>query len=314
MENQTNYYKLGLFVIVGLTLLLAGLVLLGVGRFGQKKIYIETYFDESVQGLSSGSAVHYRGFPIGKVEKIAFVTQYYNFPMDSELYSKYLKYVMVLISINSEELARQDEASLKKMLTSMAKEGARIRLTQQPLTGLSYLDIDFLDPNQYPPMELDWKPDNWYMPSAPSLLSTFTQSAEEAFKQLAQVDIAKLSKDADDMMVAVKTAFQEAQVKEVSRQLQAFLREAEQTGSNLKNMLAAGGASSMATLPETIDRFEKTLVEIQTLLQTRSGDFGRIINNVKHISQNIRDLTDKLKRQPSTIIYSDPPEKSEVLK
>lgn len=314
MEVKTNYFKLGLFVIAGMAFLVIILIALGAGRFTQEKVYFETYFDESVQGLSSGSAVHYRGFPIGKVESIEFVTQHYNLPKDSDLYTKYLKYVMVIVSVNAEQLATHGEKALGVMFDKIVGEGARIRLTQQPLTGISYLDIDFFDATQYPVLEPDWKPDYWYIPSAPSLLSTFTQSAEAAFKQLAHVDIAKLSRHADEMMIAVKESFDSANVSEIIDEAKAFLVEARQTNMQIQNLLGSGDPEVMATLPETIDRFDRTLSNIQMFLKTRSGDFSHIISNIKEVTDNLKDLTQELKQQPSKLLYSKPPKESEVLK
>ena len=76
--HKINYFKIGLFVLAAVVLLVILLIALGAGNFGSKKIYFETYFDESVQGLSSGSTVHFRGFPIGKVERISFLWQEYH--------------------------------------------------------------------------------------------------------------------------------------------------------------------------------------------------------------------------------------------
>lgn len=314
MEIRTNYFKLGLFVLIGLGILLILLVALGAGQFTKDTVYMETYFNESVQGLSSGSMVHYRGFPIGKVERISFVTQEYDIRAGSELYDKYLKYVMVVFAIEKKELADYDEDMMKEMFKTAVKEGARIRLTQQPLTGLSYLDIDFLDPNRYPAMELPWQPEYLYVPSAPSLLSTFTQSAEEAFKQLAKIDIAKITKDADDMLVAVKTAFEDADIKNISDQVKIFLEEIRSTNQDLKQLLATGDERALATLPETIDRFDATLNEVQFFFRTRSGDFSRILDNIKRISTNLSQLSEELKQQPSRLLYSNPPAETEVLK
>ena len=45
---------------------------LGAGNVFKRTVTIETYFDESVQGLDVGSAVKYRGVQIGRVTRIGF--------------------------------------------------------------------------------------------------------------------------------------------------------------------------------------------------------------------------------------------------
>ena len=63
---EANKYKLGIFVLTGIGLLIAGLFLLGLAETFKPKINFITYFDESVQGLEVGAAVKFRGVTIGK--------------------------------------------------------------------------------------------------------------------------------------------------------------------------------------------------------------------------------------------------------
>jgi phospholipid/cholesterol/gamma-HCH transport system substrate-binding protein len=57
MSKKPSYFKIGLFVIAGIFLIFAAVVVLGSGLLHQEKAYFETYFDESVSGLSVGSPV-----------------------------------------------------------------------------------------------------------------------------------------------------------------------------------------------------------------------------------------------------------------
>ena len=63
--------------IVVLVIAVIGVILLGVGTVFEKTSLVETYIDESVQGLDVGSAVKFRGVPIGKVEKISLTSAEY---------------------------------------------------------------------------------------------------------------------------------------------------------------------------------------------------------------------------------------------
>jgi paraquat-inducible protein B len=314
MGLKINYFKLGLFVLSAAALIIITIIGLSAGMFGSQKIYIETYFDESVQGLSSGSAVHYRGFPIGKVERISFVSYDYEFPQKSPEFETYRKYVRVIFSLEDSRIAGKGIEALESMIATLIEQGGRIRLTQQPLTGVSYLGIDFFDPHEYPAMQIGWKPQYMYIPSAPSMLSTFTQSAEAAFKQLATVDIAKISKDADEMMISIRDAFEGANVAQVSNEIQSFFAEIRQTNAELKKIVASADPEKFTTLPETIERFDRTLAKIEIFINTRSNDFGQIVSNIKAISVNVKELSDELKKNPSRLILSRHPAKSEVLK
>ena len=53
MSLKANYFKLGLFVIGAVVAAAALIIIIGSGRAFQTKIPIETYFNESVQGLDT---------------------------------------------------------------------------------------------------------------------------------------------------------------------------------------------------------------------------------------------------------------------
>ena len=72
MRQKANYFKLGLFVIAAIVAGIAVLIIIGTGRWLERRITIETYFKESVQGLDVGSKLKYRGVTIGEVTKISF--------------------------------------------------------------------------------------------------------------------------------------------------------------------------------------------------------------------------------------------------
>ena len=60
-----------------------------------------------------------------------------------------------------------------------------MRLAPQGITGTSYLEIDYVDPPP-PLLPIDWKPDNIYIPSAPSTVTTFVNAAERNHRPAAQ--------------------------------------------------------------------------------------------------------------------------------
>jgi len=77
MSLKANYFKLGLFVIGAIAAGIIVLIIIGSGRWLQKRITIETYFNESVQGLDIGSKLKYRGVAIGEVTRIGFTYNKY---------------------------------------------------------------------------------------------------------------------------------------------------------------------------------------------------------------------------------------------
>src|SRR6188472_2686589 len=92
MSQKANYFKLGLFVIGGIVAGVLVLVIIGSGRWFERKVIIETYFKESVQGLDIGSKLKYRGVTIGEVTRISFT--YTKYQLDRPM-SQRKRYVLV---------------------------------------------------------------------------------------------------------------------------------------------------------------------------------------------------------------------------
>jgi len=73
MSSKANNFKIGLFILIGMIVTVIGIILFGGGKFLREKYTIETYFDQSVQGLDVGAALKLNGVQIGDVSEIHFV-------------------------------------------------------------------------------------------------------------------------------------------------------------------------------------------------------------------------------------------------
>ena len=73
MSRPINYFKLGLFILIGFFFLASTVIILGAGKLFTRTITLETYINESINGLEVGSTVKYRGVKIGAVKRIGFV-------------------------------------------------------------------------------------------------------------------------------------------------------------------------------------------------------------------------------------------------
>ena len=69
-KQNDNYFRLGLFVLAGIGILIALTLVFGAGKFNKKTAIIETYVTGSVTGLEVGAPARYRGVKIGSVIEI----------------------------------------------------------------------------------------------------------------------------------------------------------------------------------------------------------------------------------------------------
>src|SRR4029079_13920980 len=92
MSQKANCFKLGLFVIGAVVAGILVLFIIGTGLFFERRVIIETYFKESVQGLDIGSKLKLRGVTIGEVTRISFT--YTKYQQDLPITQRE-RYVMV---------------------------------------------------------------------------------------------------------------------------------------------------------------------------------------------------------------------------
>ncbi len=361
MSTKPGYFKIGLFVIAAGVLILAAVVVFGSGLFAREKIYFETYFDESISGLSVGSPVELRGVRIGQVEKIAFIHDEYKLSVQTSETPKYEHYVMVLCSVLRENLPAISDEHRVAHLEAMFTRGLRVRLSSNLLTGQACLQADYLDPDRFKVLEIGWKPRHLYVSSAPGEFTTLKESVDKVLFRLQELDIDKLVATVESVLVSLETAITDARIGDISkdvrtlladarkqvndldtrkislaaqrtiasadraladanvpalsRDLQSLIAEVRRTNGNLQKLLTSPKPiSGPSNLPEMVARLNKTLGRIDKLISTETPQIEIILANFKEISDNMKDLTESLKRRPSDLLLSKPPPQSEVFK
>jgi paraquat-inducible protein B len=244
-KTETNYYNIGLFVLVGMVIIILAIIAFGSGKLFQRTVDFETYFDESVHGISLGSAVKYRGMQIGEVKEIAFVSEIYKPSQGVSDVKKSTRYIYVRVRITSPFFTELSNDELRIMLEKNVVEGLRFKLTPQGLTGLTYLELNFIDPNLNPPLAISWQPKYFYIPSSVSTLTQFTESVQEVFNELKNVNFARLFTNMDQLVLSMH---------DFSKHADSFVNRintpAEITVSNLKTM-----SDNLKSLSEQIEHY-----------------------------------------------------------
>lgn len=212
--NASRAVRNGVFVALAAVLAVALLVALGLfGRDRDSKRF-ETYLEESAQGLSQGATVRFRGVPVGKVESLSFAWSKYRTPRTDEG-MRQGRYTRVVFTVRREFLP--DNGDDLAALSRFVSHGLRVFIRNQGITGLRYLDLDVAGTNAATQnLPFSWKPENFYIPAAPSLGKTFQSLLESVGAQLSGVDfrssldhLAALVSNADAAVGAVRLSFEE---------------------------------------------------------------------------------------------------------
>ncbi len=314
MSAKANYFKLGLFMLVGIALILSTVVILSAGIFEEDPVYMETYFDGSVQGLSAGATVNFRGVPIGRIKTISFVTVDYGFKYGTEEFSKYDKLIrVVMVGTHLREgISKKDLQARRKQ---MVADGLRVRLVSQPLTGVAYLQADYLDPEHYPVVKIGWQPKYLYIPSAPSAMSVLMKSAERTFQSIAKVDFKRLGELADDLLVSLNQAIADAKIGKISEEGRDLHKELRVSNNRLQVLLRrTDTAKAEATVEEILANINKVVKRIDLLIKRSGPELEQTVSKVRTLLQDLKELTQDLKQNPSQLFMGAPPARSEVIK
>ena len=79
MTGKGTYFRVGLFVLASMVLIVLGVIAFGVGLSSSRaSITVETYVTSTVQGLEVGSKVRNRGVEVGRVKRISFIDAVYD--------------------------------------------------------------------------------------------------------------------------------------------------------------------------------------------------------------------------------------------
>jgi len=349
--EKASYFKMGLFIIIGTIIAAIGVVALGVGTIFQKKILVETYIDESVQGLDVGSAVKFRGVPVGKVETIS---------LTSAEYPTKRRYVLVRIGLTTKIFqAPLADAGSPSFITEVEK-GLRVRLASQGVTGAAYIEADYQDPARNPPLEIDWQPRYPYVPSTLSRITQLSESLEKILRSAENIDVGRLVGELEKSLLTITKVAEGANLDKLGGQANAFLTEVRDTNRQLKELIGsndvksafkdtaavASGArqiieraqgpvnqmladlpraaeslermvkrldSVSADLPETSAQLRQTIQRLNRLIATQQQGIAATVENLQAISDDMKELTENSRKYPSQVLFGAPPTPSKVM-
>jgi phospholipid/cholesterol/gamma-HCH transport system substrate-binding protein/paraquat-inducible protein B len=337
MRQRAHYVKIGLFVIGATILAVVGIIVLEGGKWFERMTMVETYFNESVQGLEIGAPVRLRGVRMGRVESIRLAREEYNIAFNPEVgLLPYKGVVVVRMSVRLNVAAHFPETDEEMRMRKAVDAGWRFRLASKGITGVLYIESEFVDPERYPPMEIAWTPKTPYIPSAPSTITELGTDLRSITRKLEQVDIEKITKDLDTLLTSVtqvvkdvqaehlgtgasqlladmRGAIQDARrmldnphltktLKDSAMAMEDFRRTAADLTYTAKDMRVA-----MAQLPGLVDRLNKSVHRVDTLLAEKGERVDDLLENLQLVSEDLRNLTKTVEAYPSQVLFGEPP-------
>jgi phospholipid/cholesterol/gamma-HCH transport system substrate-binding protein/paraquat-inducible protein B len=318
MTSEQRYFKIGIFVLGAVAVLTVAIAALGAGSLFAKKYRVETYLDETIEGLDVGSPVKYRGVKIGEVEATDFVAATYN-NKDGR--------IRLILTFHRPPGRMVVQGSTAERVQSLADMGMRVHLASSGLMGDVYLEVELMDPKENPPPAISWTPKFPYLPSAPSTGTQVTNQVMSILHNLQGMRFDQISDKIVTLLDSLDRVVKKldpalADVHDVATEAAGLLKDTrrvvnEDLGPELKDVLSSAADRLPATfekLDGTLDRISATLRRVDRTLAEEGGSMNDALDNLRAATGDLRDLMGQVKRYPSQALFGEAPPKKEVTK
>jgi phospholipid/cholesterol/gamma-HCH transport system substrate-binding protein len=250
MASRANPAVIGGFVLGAIALAVAGLVVVGGGKFFQHRQFWEAYFDESIKGLAIGAPVTFRGVKVGSVTDIRVVV---NKDVAPEKVSSGVLRTPVFFEISADRIADTAGQEIRfdkeaEGIKRLFDFGLRAQLELQSLvTGQLGINLDF---HPGAPMTLTGLSLKYpEFPTIPSTMAALGRSLDD-------LNMNELAQDIRRTVRGIERLVNSPEVKEVFVSANTTLTRVDTLAANADAKIATLGPAlekATAALNETLD-------------------------------------------------------------
>lgn len=317
MLNTRKYFMTGLFVAATLLLLVSTMFFLGLADEFADRIYFATTFSESVQGLTKGSAVKYKGVPIGQVEKISILPE--------------KRIIRVDMSIDPAAFSGMSVKQVEDFFRQAQKNNLCCRLDLAGITGMRYIEMDYIPAEKQRKNALYEinEPGVFYFCSVPGTFNNMINSVAVSLDKIANVNIDQIAGNLDENLKSLNAILTNPAIRNSLDRLEKITGNVENlsnsfaehlTGEDLKKLIDGVNSNldSISKLTAQLNgklsavntrELNSQIVEVLnasklliTELQNDSSDAVNIIRKLNTVLGNLNEFISELKDDPSSLV------------
>ncbi|HTR43130.1 MAG TPA: MlaD family protein [Pseudomonadales bacterium] len=308
MNSKANYIRIGIFVLIAIFLLVAGLLAFGAKSYFATKLTYETAIQGDVTGLSVGSGVLYRGIPIGKVSNIVIAPN---------IYPDSTSDVIVVVFEVDQKIFKKDQTTKEReqLVAHEVGRGLRAMVKLQSITGTSVLFLQYLNPKNYPPLAIDYKPENPYIPSAPSQVTRMLESIDASLQNLQKLDFGSIGSEASNALAQTSILVEQLNrmdLKETVTKANNLLDTLNTTVGNVNTTVAGMKLDQLGgNADDLLVQLKESNRKLQTVMdKLGSAPLSETVDNLNTDLQTLNAVLLELKRYPSGFIFGEPPRRA----
>jgi paraquat-inducible protein B len=321
MGSKANPTVIGAFVVGAVALVVVGVLLFGGGKFFQEKELYVIFFDSSVQGLSVGAPVVFRGVQVGQVAKVEAL-------YDPKKTTIHVKVIVELVpgSVRvAEGVKRVKRGSPQEALELLVQQGLRASLQMQGfVTGLLLVSLDFYPDTPIKRLGLD--PTYPELPTVPTEVERLLDNVRQAMAELGKLPLEALLSEVLGMLKRVNTLLEVPELKQALMSLNDLVTAAQQLLKDIDGQVAPLASSAKETLTTargTLGQAQKSLStltdaatpamkqgeeamgSVASLTRSDSvmlNDLEHTLKAIEEAARSIRILADSLQRNPEALL------------
>ncbi|MDB6126128.1 MAG: Mammalian cell entry related domain protein [Verrucomicrobia bacterium] len=326
MKTKFSPAVIGAFVLGGFALVIIGLLSFGGVSFFSKPQRFVVYFDESIHGLDLGSPVKLRGVRVGRVVDLNI------------RYDKIKNHSVVVVVCEFSKNMVTDmngvllNVSERGQLQGLVDRGLRAQLGVLGLaTGLLFVELDFLDPKEFP-ADLKLTDDKYtVVPALKSAISEFQASVSEILSDIKKVDFAGISVELKALIattrkqldgvdirgvvaqwkqtgVAVEAAATAPEIKQTFANLNAAVTDLRTVLAKLDTQVMPAGKELQDTLAQakvTLETFNAAANDARRFIAAQGGlgdEVTRTLTQLTEAADSVQRLAEFIERNPNALI------------
>ncbi len=281
---------LGAFVTAALLLLVGMVLFFGSASVFSRSTYFILFFDQSVNGLNEGSAVKFRGVPIGSVEQVM---------IRAENQIEGSTAIPVLIRIDRTRLKNDlgvvESAFEPEAIRETISRGLFAQLSLESfITGQLFVELS-VDPKRSPGQQnhLVGESDLIEIPTLSSSLDEITADGAEIISKLSELDFGRLNENINRVLENLAVALGGLDTEAISRSVtdaadtvSGFIRS-EDLVTTLRSTRRA-----IDTLSSTLSSYNLDEGPLAEALETWTGQLTATLSQINQLSAQLNAMTE----------------------
>ncbi|HZR84694.1 MAG TPA: MlaD family protein [Candidatus Binatia bacterium] len=301
MSRKASPVLIGGFVVGAIALAIAGIVIFGSGRFFQTSYPFVAFFEGSVNGLSVGAPVKFKGVDLGAVTHIFIRIS------PEERNAR----IPVYFALDKEKLdkagVREELASPEAMERGVAA-GLRAQLRSESLvTGILYVELD------YYPGTPETRAGAWdgtpEVPTLPTQVEQLQAAVKAIIDRLDEINFKGLIDELTNAASGISQFTTSPELKRSIQSLDETLASIRDLSKSVEKSIAplTANLQKTAVQVEAVAReFEQTLGTTRSLIAPEAPlavDLRRALDEVRDAARSVHALADELDRNPNSIVF-----------